>query len=93
MYAVEYNGALVSACVSTRENESCGEAWVYTAPHYRQQGFAQKAVNAWARNLMSAGKVPFYSHKIENDASANLARKLGLQPVFEEIVVTQTSST
>jgi RimJ/RimL family protein N-acetyltransferase len=87
VYAVERNGRLVSACVSTRENDRCGEAWVYTAPEYRGQGFAQKVVKAWARSLMEAGKVPFYSHKIENAASAHLAEKLGLQPVFEEIVI------
>ncbi len=89
VYAIEKNGALVSACVSTRENGMCGEAWVYTTPEYRKHGFAQKAVNAWAGGLMAAGKVPFYSHDIKNEASANLARKLGLLPVFEEISITQ----
>lgn len=89
VYAIEKNGALVSACVSTRENETCGEAWVYTAPEYRNQGFAQKAVNAWAGSLIGAGKVPFYSHSVENDASANLAKKLGLLPAFEEISITR----
>jgi RimJ/RimL family protein N-acetyltransferase len=87
VYAIECNGSLVSACVSIREDERCGEAWVYTAPVYRQLGFAQKVVSAWARDLMDAGKVPFYSHNLENEPSANLARKLGLQPVFEEISI------
>jgi RimJ/RimL family protein N-acetyltransferase len=87
VYAMEQNGVLVSACVSTRENETCAEAWIYTMPAYRQRGFAQKAVNAWAGSLLEAGKVPFYSHDIKNDASASLARKLGLLPVFEEISI------
>jgi RimJ/RimL family protein N-acetyltransferase len=89
VYGIERDGNIVSACVSTRENEQCGEAWVYTNPAYRNQGFAQKVVNAWAGSLIGMGKVPFYSHKIENTASANLARKLGLRPVFEEITITQ----
>jgi RimJ/RimL family protein N-acetyltransferase len=89
VYVIECDGNIVSACVSTRENERCGEAWAYTDPAYRNQGFAQKVVNAWAGSLMEVGKVPFYSHKIENIASANLARKLGLHPVFEEICITQ----
>ncbi len=80
---------IVSACVSTRENEDCGEAWVYTVPEYRKCGFAQKVVRAWAHSLMEAGKVPFYSHNITNEASANLARKLGLRPIFDEITITQ----
>lgn len=93
VYAIHHKGSLASACVSTRENRECGEAWVYTAPEHRHRGFARRVVNAWARSLMAAGKVPFYSHRIENDASASLARKLGLQPVFEEIAITQISST
>jgi hypothetical protein len=87
VYAIEREGNVVSACVSARENKLCGEAWVYTAPEYRGQGLAQKAVSAWAGSLMSAGKVPFYSHKIDNLASAQLAARLGLLPVFEEIAI------
>lgn len=89
VYLVERDGRVVSACVSARENETCGEAWVFTAPEYRHQGFAQKVVNAWARSLMSAGRIPFYSHKVDNRASAHLAGKIGLQPVFEEISITR----
>jgi RimJ/RimL family protein N-acetyltransferase len=89
VYAMESDKRVISACVSTRENDKCGEAWVYTDVAYRNQGFAQKVVSTWARSLMDAGKVPFYSHGIENAASASLARKLGLQLVFEEIAITQ----
>lgn len=89
VYAVETGGVLASACVSARENAKCGEAWVYTSPEHRHQGLAQKVVQAWARSLIIVGKVPLYSHKIENTASANLAVKLGLQPVFEEIAIIQ----
>jgi len=87
IYAIEQAGKIVSACVSTRENKFCGEAWVYTDPQFRNQGLALKVVNAWSRNLITAGKIPFYSHKLENIASTNLANRLGLQPVFEEIVI------
>lgn len=89
VYGVEQNGDLASACVSVRENRACGEAWVYTAPEYRRHGFAQQAVRAWANSLLGAGKVPFYSHTIKNEASATLARKLGLLPMFEEITIRQ----
>ena len=89
VFAIEQDGKIVSACVSTRENDFCGEAWVYTDEDYRHQGFAQKVVSAWAARLRMAGKVPFYSHKIQNIASSNLARRLGLQPVFEELVISK----
>jgi RimJ/RimL family protein N-acetyltransferase len=87
VYAIVRDGNIVSACVSARENDRCGEAWVYTAPGHRGRGFAQQVVRAWARSLLEADKVPFYSHKIENRASASLARRLGLQPAFEEIAI------
>jgi len=86
VYAIEQEGKLVSACISTRENDFCGEAWVYTDPEYRNQGLAQKVVGAWAMSLLTDGKVLFYSHKVQNTASANLAKRLSLLPVFEEIV-------
>lgn len=89
VYAIEREDKLVSACVSIRENKTCGEVWVFTASSYRHQGLAQKVVRSWAGSLMSAGKVPFYSHKIDNFASANLARSLKLQPIFEQISITQ----
>ena len=91
VYAIVRSGRVVSACVSARENAQCGEAWVYTDSDHRGQGFAQQVVRAWARSLLEADKVPLYSHKIENRASASLARRLGLQPVFEEIAIEPAS--
>ena len=87
VYAIEHDGRIISACVSARENAVCGEAWVYTDENFRQQGLAQKVVVAWAKSLTEANKIPFYSHTIENIASANLARRLDLQAVFEEIAI------
>jgi hypothetical protein len=59
--------------------------------HLQMRLEGKQVVRAWARSLLEAGKVPFYSHKIENRASANLARRLGLQPVFEEIAIEPAS--
>lgn len=87
VYAVEQDSKVVSACVSTRENGQCSEAWVYTDESYRKQGFAQQVVSAWAQDMLQAGKVPFYSHKIGNVESAYLAKRLGLIPAFEEIAI------
>ena len=90
VHAILRNQRIVSACVSARENDRCGEAWVYTDPEQRGRGFAQRVVRAWARSVLEAGKAPFYSHKIKNDASARLARRLGLQAIFEEIAIELT---
>lgn len=91
VFGIEQEGRVISACVSTRENELCGEAWVETAPDYRRQGMAAKVVNAWAKSLMLMGKIPFYSHKAENTASAGMAKRLGLVPIFEEINISQVT--
>ena len=90
-YAIERDGKIVSACVSVREDKNCGEAWVYTASGYRGKGLAKKVVSAWAHGLMCVGKVPFYSHKIDNVPSTRLAEALQLQPIFEEISITKRS--
>jgi hypothetical protein len=87
MFGIEKDGRVVSSCISTRENAHCGEAWVHTDENHRHQGLAQKVVRSWAASLLANGKVPFYSHKIQNVASANLAKRLDLQPAFEEIVI------
>lgn len=92
IYAIEWKNKIVSTCVSSRENESCGEAWVYTIPNFRNRGYARRVVSAWAQSLISVGKLPFYSHKIQNNASAHLAKRLGLQPVFEEIVISYSKN-
>jgi len=92
VYAMERDGRIISACVSVREDRNCGEAWVYIDPACCRQGLAKKVVRAWAHSLMGMGKVPFYSHKVDNAASASLAGALGLQPVFEEISITQCIS-
>lgn len=82
-YGVLHDHRVVSCCVSARENERAGEAWVYTLPAYRQQGFGSRAVLFWASQLQAAGKLPLYSHEPTNTASRTLAQKLGLIQVFE----------
>jgi hypothetical protein len=77
-YAMTIDGRLVSSCESSRENAQAGEAWAFTDPAYRGRGYAQQAVAAWGHALQQQGKVPFYSHKVENLASERIAQKLGL---------------
>lgn len=91
VYAIERDGRIISACVSIRENKCCGEAWARTDKSYRRQGLARRVVGAWANGLISVGKNPFYSHEIQNSASAGLAKRLELQPIFEEIVISHVN--
>jgi RimJ/RimL family protein N-acetyltransferase len=89
VYAVSVDGQVVSACVSVRENDHCAEAWVATTPAYQQRGHARLVVCAWARAIVEQGKVPFYSHRIGNTASAALAQRIGCAPLFEEFTIVQ----
>jgi RimJ/RimL family protein N-acetyltransferase len=87
VYALLSGGVIISACVSTRQNNECAESWVYTSPENRRMGFAKKVVIAWAKENKLSNIIPFYSHEIDNIASMKLANKLGLMPVFEEVII------
>lgn len=93
VYVMERDGKVVSACVSVRQNAQCAESWVMTAPEHRGQGLAAQVVTAWAYEARQQGLVPFYSHALENTASARVASKLGLIPVFEEISIDDMSDS
>ena len=92
VFAIEQNGKIISACVSSRENKKAAESWVLTAPEYRRQGMALQVVTAWASSVLGDGKIPFYSHAVENIASYKVANKLGLDQLFNETVLEQDLS-
>ena len=75
-----------SSCISARENEYAAECYVFTEPAYRQRGYAGKTVVAWAKDIQSKNKIPFYSYAHDNRASAKLAKRLSLIPCFSLIV-------
>lgn len=91
VFAIEQDGKILSACVSARQNTTCAEAWVFTHPDQRQKGLAQRVVKAWAADLKKKGVIPFYSHNIENSASALLAKKLNLIHIYDETVIEKAS--
>jgi hypothetical protein len=91
VYAIEQDGMILSACVSSRQNAKSAEAWVFTQPEQRRKGFAQQVVTAWAGSLQREGIIPFYSHEVENTNSANLASKLNLIHIFDELVLEKTA--
>jgi predicted GNAT family acetyltransferase len=86
IYAFEQNGVILSACVSSRQDDSSAEAWVMTLPEQRGKALGSSVVSRWASEILHAGLIPFYSHEIDNIPSARLAKRLGLIPIFEEIV-------
>lgn len=91
VFAIENEGVILSACVSSRQNSKSAEAWVFTHSEYRRKGLAQQVVTAWAGNMQQEGLIPFYSHNAENTNSALLAKRLNLIQVFEETVIEKVS--
>jgi len=84
VFSVIVERKIVAACVSAREDHAAAEAWVQTAPDFRRRGYARQATAAWAHHLQQQGKIPFYSHLLDNLASEALARSLGLIPYKTE---------
>lgn len=78
VYGVIVDGVLCSECMSSRENRTSDETWVYTRPRYRRLGYASQVTLARAQSLRQQEKIPFYSHRVENVDSEVVARRLVL---------------
>jgi predicted GNAT family acetyltransferase len=85
VYAIRIDDQIVASCESAREDDAAAEAWVQTLPEFRRRGYARQVTAAWAHDLMGQGKIPFYSHNIDNLASQGVARSLGLIPFIDGV--------
>ena len=81
-YAIIREGRIVATCTSSRENHVAGEAYVHTLPEYRRRGYGVQVTAAWANHLLCAGKIPFYSHALDNLGSHGIMRTLKFEPTF-----------
>ncbi len=77
-WVVKVHGQVVSKTISVRQNTECAEAYVETHPDFRNRGYGRQTVTAWARDILNSGRVPFYSYRLSNAASAALAARLGV---------------
>lgn len=84
-FVIVVDGRVVSRAWTTQESERAVEVEVETDPEYRGRGYATQVVAAWAGWARGAGKIPFYSHLLTNDASAGVARSLGLTFLSDEV--------
>jgi hypothetical protein len=85
VYAVRVADQIVATCESVRENDAAAEAWVQTLPEFRRRGYARQVTAAWAQDLLHQGKLPFYSHNMDNLPSQGVARSLGLIQFVEGV--------
>lgn len=82
-HAAVVDGRQVAWASSSRSNEQCAELWVRTDPDYRRRGYARQAAMAWAAEIIDTGRVAFYSHLAENQASRKLAASIGVVHLFD----------
>jgi hypothetical protein len=72
------DGAVVSACYSSRTSRAAREAGVWTEEPWRGQGFAPLVVDTWRVEVERIGAQPLYSTSWDNAASLAVARRLGM---------------
>ena len=84
-FVIIINGQEVSRAWTTQESTRAIEVEVETDATYRGRGYARQVVAAWADWALTTGKVAFYSHLLSNDASAGVARSLGLTHLSDEV--------
>ncbi len=79
------DNAVVAACSSVRRNQHAAEAYVFTDERYQRQGFGKRVTQAWAQRVRASGRVPFYSHVIDNLASQRLAESLEFEWYIDDV--------
>jgi predicted GNAT family acetyltransferase len=84
-HVVLIDGEVAAQAWTTAESERAVEVEVETHPDFRRRGFAAQVVSAWSAAELARGRVAFYSHVTENEASAGVARHLGLVWLSDEV--------
>jgi hypothetical protein len=82
-WVVRVANEVVSRATSARANDRAAEVGCETLPSFRRGGLARQACAAWADDVLSSGRVGFYTYDFTNAASAALAASLGVAPRFE----------
>lgn len=77
-FACLEDGRAVAVCASVRISGAADEAGVETIAGSRRRGYATAVIRAWAHAVVAAGKVPLYSTSWDNQASQQVAARLGL---------------
>jgi len=85
-FVVIDKGVAVASAWSERLSAHAAEIAVDTVPQLRYRGLGKQVALAWGAHQIKENRVGFYSHHVDNKASAALAKNLGVVPVMEVVV-------
>jgi FR47-like protein len=77
-FCILVNDLAVSRAWTQAKSAQAAELALETLPQYRRLGFGRQVAAAWGHQICSEGKAAFYSYRLDNLASAALARSLGV---------------
>jgi hypothetical protein len=75
-WCVLVDGESVSRAWTQTMSAQAAELALETLPPYQRMGYGRQVAAAWGHQICNEGKVAFYSYRLENLASAALARSL-----------------
>ncbi|MDQ3547979.1 MAG: GNAT family N-acetyltransferase [Chloroflexota bacterium] len=84
-HVIIIDGEIVGWARTDCETEHAAEVSIETHEAFRRRGYARQLTAAWAAQVLSSGKVAFYSHLLGNAPSQAVAESLGLVHLSDEI--------
>ncbi|HUG15124.1 MAG TPA: GNAT family N-acetyltransferase [Thermomicrobiales bacterium] len=84
-FVILIDGKVAAQAWTVAGNALASEVEVETLEDYRRRGYARQVVAAWAADALAQGKAVFYSHVVDNVASAGVTRSLGLIHLSDEV--------
>lgn len=86
-YATKMGKIVAAALTHCETDQAALIGGVYTQPAHRGKGYSHACVQALVETLQSAGKTPCLFYEQNNQAAANLYRKMGFTPQGKWIIV------
>jgi predicted GNAT family acetyltransferase len=82
---VDIEGLAAAEAWSARSTDESAELAVETRPEYQRRGYGRQVCAAWANDQLDTGRIAFFSHAVENVASAALAKSLGVRHFMDNV--------